>query len=203
MKFPKSISHGLTLFGFAAAGAGTYMAKVRADDQKEVSDEISKKMDEVSSGQKDLKSDVKKLDSDMQTVKADLNEIKAKVKSLEESIANKSSKFISNFNLSSIGDIFNRAVEFFSSFDLLTQVLIFNLISTYLLSSLLFSFLIGKYGNHIIDRFNLTERYPRFSNILKLRLKIQKYYFTYITVLAIFTLLFNVFINMTTLLKLY
>ena len=49
-----------------------------------------------------------------------------------------------------------------------------------LLSSLLFSFLIGKYGNHIIDRFNLTERYPRFSNILKLRLKIQKYYFTYI-----------------------
>ena len=169
-----------------AASTSLYLANRKEAAQREANNEISKK-----------------LDSDMQTVKADLNEIKAKVKSLEESIANKSSKFISNFNLSSIGDIFNRAVEFFSSFDLLTQVLIFNLISTYLLSSLLFSFLIGKYGNHIIDRFNLTERYPRFSNILKLRLKIQKYYFTYITVLAIFTLLFNVFINMTTLLKLY
>ena len=199
MKFPKSISHGLTLFGFAAAGAGTYMAKVRAGDQKEVSDEISKKLDEVSSGQKDLKSDVKKLDSDMQTVKADLNEIKAKVKSLEESIANKSSKFISNFNLSSIGDIFNRAVEFFSSFDLFTQALIFNILTSSFLFSLLFSFLIGKYGNYIIDRFNLTERYPRFSNILNLRLRLQKYYFTYLTVLAIITLLLNIFLNIMTL----
>ena len=132
-------------------------------------------------------------------MKTDIKEIKAGQNSSKESIVDKSSKFISNFTLPSIQDLFNRTVEFFSSFDLFTQALIFNILTSSFLFSLLFSFLIGKYGNYIIDRFNLTERYPRFSNILNLRLRLQKYYFTYLTVLAIITLLLNIFLNVTTL----
>ena len=64
------------------------------------------------------------------------------------------------------------------------------------LFSLLFSFLIGKYGNYIIDRFNLTERYPRFSNILNLRLRLQKYYFTYNMVLIFLNIIFILFFNL-------
>ena len=199
MIFPKNIPHGLSAFGVGAASTSLYLANRKEAAQREANNELSKKLDEVNSGLKDLGSEVKKLDSDLQEVETDIKEIKAGQNSSKESIVDKSSKFTSNFTLPSIQDLFNRTVEFFSSFDLFTQALIFNILTSSFLFSLLFSFLIGKYGNYIIDRFNLTERYPRFSNILNLRLKIQKYYFTYLTVLAIITLLLNIFLNVTTL----
>ena len=67
------------------------------------------------------------------------------------------------------------------------------------LLSLLFSFLIGKYGNYLIARFNLEVKYPKLVRIFKFRLQLQKYYFTYLTILAILTLLSNIILNINAL----
>ena len=53
----------------------------------------------------------------------------------------------------------------------------------------------GGGGNYLLDKFNIEFKYPKLSRVLKLRLKVQSYYFTYITVLGILTLLVNIILN--------
>ena len=61
----------------------------------------------------------------------------------------------------------------------------------------------GKYGKILIEKFNLEVKYPKLSVLIKTRLQLQKYYFTYLTILAIMTLAINLLTNLFVLFILY
>ena len=124
----------------------------------------------------------------MNKLKENTEEIKKGQELLIKSLDN-SKKFINNLDKFSITELFNKSIEFFSGYDLLTQTLIFNILSSTLLSSLLFSFLFSKFGNYLINKYNLEVKYPKLQFIFNLRLKYQKYYFKYITIISIITFL--------------
>jgi hypothetical protein len=67
--------------------------------------------------------------------------------------------------------------------------------SSAFLLSLLFSFLVGHSGNWLIDKLDLNSRYPKLSKWLNYRIQLQKFYFSYLLIMSICTLIFNLFIN--------
>uniref|UniRef100_UPI0030DF3EE5 hypothetical protein n=1 Tax=Daedaleopsis nitida TaxID=1140402 RepID=UPI0030DF3EE5 len=69
--------------------------------------------------------------------------------------------------------------------DKITIILCFNIFSGFNLSSLAFSFLLGRYGNIIIDRYNLHQKFPKLEKFFLYRWSLQKYYFIYLTGSAI------------------
>lgn len=193
----------LQVFGVGAASASYYMNSQNAKKQKKASDEIREKFSELKKQNSDLQDDVKAANSELQEVKKTLNEVKAEQKAQSDTLSkltDHTKKFVDDFNLLSIRDVFNKTVEFLSSFDLFTQSLIFNILTSSFLLSLLTAFLFGKYGNYLIDRFNIAVKYPKLNRILQARLQFQKYYFTYLTILAIATLLLNIFLNINAML---
>ena len=194
MRFPK-VNQGLQVLGALASGVGLGYSAVAHQQSKALKkqedqyrEEQNQRMDSMQETMQELRSDVKSLKEDQQIIK----------KAVENS-----KNFVSdcNFNLSSLKDFFNQSVNFFSSFDLLTQVLVFNIICSSLIFSLLFSFLIGKFGNYIINKYNIVEKYPKLYNFVVLRMKLQKAYFTYLSLTAVITLTFNLAINIFTLLN--
>nr|WVH38301.1 hypothetical protein [Trametes meyenii] len=120
-------------------------------------------------------------------------------KIIDNSIDN-CNKLINNFSIPSITEAFQKSVAFFSQFDLLTQCLIFNIITSVSLLNLLYIFLLSKYGNYLIEKFNLEAKYPKLNKFFKARLFFQNYYYKYLTVLAILFLLNSIFINLYALL---
>ena len=72
-----------------------------------------------------------------------------------------------------------------SNWDKITIILCFNMFSTFNLLTLGISLLLGKYGNFLIEKFKLEQRYPRLEKYIQYRLKIQKYYFMYLNISAI------------------
>ena len=109
-------------------------------------------------------------------------------------------KLVNYFSFTSITEAFQNTMEFFISLDFQSQIVLFNSLCSAFLLSLLSSYLFGKYGNYLIEKFNLEVKYPKLGKILKARLQFQKYYFIYLTILSIATLLFNLFINLNVLL---
>ena len=107
----------------------------------------------------------------------------------------KSKKFLENFNSFSITDIIKNTYDFWNGFDLLTQVLLFNALSSLLLSSLLGSYIFSIYGNYLINRYDLVNKYPKLRFLINLRSTYLKYSYKYYAVLAISTLLLNLFAN--------
>ena len=65
------------------------------------------------------------------------------------------------------------------------------LFSSYLISSCVFGILINLYGNFLLSRFKLEERYPKLAIFIKYRQKISKYYI----LLNLFMILFVCGIN--------
>lgn len=194
MKIPR-INHGVTALGVATSGlAYSHALKSRkqAEALRKENQELKEELQELKEGQETLNDNISAVKEEVSQVKNDTETI---IKSLEST-----KKLINDFSFSSIKDLFNNTVDYFSSFDLFTQSLIFNILCSSFLISLLFSFLIGKYGNYVIEKFNLMVKYPKLYSMLILRLKLQKYYFTYITIMAIATLILNIFLNISALL---
>ena len=188
MKVPR-VPHGVTLFAVGTAAASYLAAQSTAETQKKREEELRKEI-------YGLRSDVKKLDDKVTALESDITEIKAETKAISKAISDKSkNSFNSLGEIPSIKEIFSQMSDYFSSFDLFGISLIFNILCSSFLLSLLASFLFGKYGNYLLDKFNIEFKYPKLSRVLKLRLKVQSYYFTYITVLGIITLLVNIILN--------
>ena len=177
MSGKKGVPHGVTIFGVVAAGTSMVVANQRSKAQSEINAQFRNEMK-----------------NDMNKIKEDLEEIKKGQEMLVKSL-DSSKKFINNLDKFSITELFNKTVEFFSGYDILTQTLVFNILCSALLSSLLFSFLFNKFGNYLINKYNLEEKYPKLQFIFNLRLKYQNYYFKYITVISVLTLMFNLFVN--------
>lgn len=182
------IPHGVTAFGVGAATTSYILQQQKAEAQKKENDKLRNELSEI-------KEDLDKIQSSQDEIKKGQEMLIRKVENIETN----TKKLINNFNISSIRDLFNKILDFFSELDFFSTSLIYNIICSSFLLSLLFSFLIGKYGNYLIARFNLEVKYPKLVRIFKFRLQLQKYYFTYLTILAILTLLSNIILNINAL----
>lgn len=89
-------------------------------------------------------------------------------------------------------------LDYLNSLDLNNLILIFNILSDFLLLSILISNLIGRFGNYWIEKFKLEERYPILSRYIYYRMRIQKIYFYYSVVLAFSTIILGLYLNITT-----
>lgn len=79
-------------------------------------------------------------------------------------------------------------------------ILIDFLLITLVLSCLI-TILIAFYGNFLIDKFSLEEKYPKLSGIIKLRRKFQHYYIISNSLIIIIALIFMGYVNLLTLLN--
>ena len=112
-----------------------------------------------------------------------LEQNKTILEKIDGCISNKSNNnFISSFEdvkniINNILDVINSYLDFFNSFDLHQQLLLYNIMFTISLLLLLFSYIGGLYANYLIDKLDLSTRFPQIAKLLYYRLQYQKYYF--------------------------
>ena len=103
------------------------------------------------------------------------------------------------FNIPSMDDIYtilNNLTDYLSSLDIVQQLIILNVIVSVFLLSLLLEYHIGLYGNFLIEKFNLNNRFPKLGKFIQYRMLYQKYYFRYLSLIAFFTLFFYIIYNL-------
>jgi hypothetical protein len=64
----------------------------------------------------------------------------------------------------------------FESFDAISKVASVILLTNSLILWCVLSIILNKYGDYLMDRFNLETRYPRFAILIRYRKKLTKYY---------------------------
>lgn len=184
------LAKGAKVVGTGIGAAGSVYALVSSKQNEEAQAELNRKLEQSNENVKDLSakldSKTKKLDD--QTKKLDdqsqvLNSISSKLDELSKT------KLLNlDFKLDYLWNIP-------SYWDRVTIVLCFNILSSFNLLSLAISFLLGRYGNIIIDKYDLQSKYPRLEKFFRYRLSLQKYYFTYLTVSAILIVLITFISN--------
>ena len=145
MKGPK-LPHGLTWFGIATAGYSAYATHRKNEELKKENEQLNQKYEEANQNTQDIKNPPLPRGGGEETNNK-VNAIENKVDNLNNTIHDyitKANKFISNFSFTSfkdLKDLFNKYMDFISSFDLQQQILIFNSLTSFFLLSLLSSFL--------------------------------------------------------------
>ena len=187
-RFPK-IPIGITVFVASISGYTFYSNSKRANPAAEVNKVLHEDLKRANNNLEEVKEEIQNMREDIKNI-TPKNESSNKIKHDEllllRKTLDKSNDFLNNFNWFSIKDIFNSLVDYLSKFDLLVQALIFNILCSALIFQLLIAFILGKFGNVLIERYNLESRYPKLSNILKYRMQFHKYYFVYLTIIALY-----------------
>ena len=221
-KLPK-IPHGVTLFGIAAA-TSSYAHSVRNSNEaiKANTLPLPGQQEQINTLKQIhlsslVRGEVNQVIENQTTIienqaaiienQAVLLENQAKDNTIVNNIPNndtinKSNNYLESnfFSLEDIKNYYNNFIEYFSSFDLETQLALLNLFNSLFLLSLLFSYVTGLYGNYLIEKLNLKTKYPKISKILEYRLTYQGYYFKYLFVVAVLAIFLNLFVNLLTLL---
>uniref|UniRef100_UPI0030E483E4 hypothetical protein n=1 Tax=Daedaleopsis nitida TaxID=1140402 RepID=UPI0030E483E4 len=171
------LKKGAKVVGTGLGAVGSGYAFVSSKQAEEAQAELNSKLQQTNETVKDLSvkmdDQAKKLDDQSKL----LNSISSKIDELSKT------KLLNlDFKLDYLWNIP-------SYWDRVTIVLCFNILSSFNLLSLALSFLLGRYGNIIIDKYNLQSKYPRLEKYFRYRLSLQKYYFTYLTVSAILIVL--------------
>lgn len=185
------LAKGAKAVGTGLGAAGTAYAFVSSKQNEEAQAELDRKLEQTNETVKDLSvkmdSQTKKIDDQTKV----LNSIYSKLDELSKS------KLLNlDFKLDHLWNIP-------SYWDRVTIVLCFNIFSSFNLLSLALSFLFGRYGNFIIDKYDLQSKYPRLEKFFRYRLSLQKYYFTYLAVSAFLIILITFITNIFLLLVEY
>ena len=128
-----------------------------------------------------------------------------KVDVLVAKLSSKANKYIEDFSFTSIHTKFFENIRelyhYVLSLDLEAQLALFNLFTSVLFLVLLSSTAINLYSQYLIDKFKLQERYPKLYGILEVRRKLQKLYLYYNSLLALYFILMQIFLNLMVLLN--
>ena len=73
-----------------------------------------------------------------------------------------------------------------------------NITTSIFILTCLISILFAIFGNFFIEKLSLEKRFPKFSNIIKLRIKLQHYYVLINTLFIGLSLIFIIYINTMT-----
>jgi len=85
----------------------------------------------------------------------------------------------------------------FETFDGLTKTACLMMFSNYLIISCLFTITINLYGDYLIDRFKLEEKYPKVAIFIKYRRKFSKYLILSNIIYILLVCLINIFYGIT------
>ena len=118
-----------------------------------------------------------------------VDHLDSKANEIITSIKNK----FTDFNPS---DMYNEILDYLLSIPEQNVILLFNIASSILLLSLLFSLFLIVYSNYLIEVWQINIKYPRLKKFLELRKTYQKYYFTYNMVLIFLNIIFILFFNL-------
>ena len=84
----------------------------------------------------------------------------------------------------------------FETFDGLTKTVCLMMLSSSFIISSLFGISINLYGNYLLDRFKLEEKYPKIAIFIKIRRKVSKYYILsniiHILIICIMNMLYGI-----------
>ena len=133
------IGQGVAFWGLVVGTFSIFQTNARQQAQRRVNEQQNRETRE-------------EIDSLHKKVDKFSNQVEESSKKVMNAI-DKSKKFLENFNSFSITDIIKNTYDFWNGFDLLTQVLLFNALSSLLLSSLLGSYIFSIYGNYLINRY--------------------------------------------------
>jgi len=83
----------------------------------------------------------------------------------------------------------------FETSDGLTKVVCVMMFSSYSIITFVFGIAINLYGNYLLDRFKLEEKYPKLAIFIKFRQKVSKYYILSNMISILLVCLMNIFLG--------
>lgn len=108
----------------------------------------------------------------------------------DENIKNSSIIFLDSKDLS---DYWNK----FEASNGITQLTYTLLLSNSLILTCVFGTIIFLYGNYLLERFQIEEKYPKLAILIKYRRKVSKYYIVSNFVVIILVCLINIFLGLS------
>ena len=138
--------------------------------------------------------------STIQSNQESLREQQARLQDSVDHLDSKANEIISSiknkFTDLNPSDMYNEILNYLLSIPEQNVILLFNIASSILLLSLLFSLFLIVYSNYLIEVWQLPIKYPRLKKFLELRKTYQKYYFIYNMVLIILNVFLMLFFNL-------
>lgn len=98
-------------------------------------------------------------------------------------------------------DIFNKIQELIQNLSFVDLCILIDILGIIFIFSLIISIIFAYYGNYLINKFSLDEKFPRLSKLISFRVKIQHYSIFFNLALIIITLIVLFIINILTFLR--
>jgi hypothetical protein len=95
--------------------------------------------------------------------------------------------------------LINEFKDYLSNLSITEICLVINISSCLFILTCLVTILLAVYGNFIINKFSLEEKYPKIAKLVKLRVKLQHTYILVNTLLILVVLILMIIINFITL----
>ena len=134
--------------------------------------------------------------------KTEINEAFTKADNKANEIADVLSKTKDKFmDNNPIFDIINDFKEYLFSLSVMEICLVINITSCVFILTCIISILSAVFGNYLIDRFSLEQKFPKLSRIIQLRVKLQRYYVIINSVLIILAVFSLIIVNTITLIN--
>jgi Skp family chaperone for outer membrane proteins len=122
-----------------------------------------------------------------------------KVEDLVKSVNNMTKNFTDD---NSILQIINEFKDYLASLSSTDICLVINISSSIFIFTCLVSIIFAVYGNFLIDRFSLEDKYPKLAFFMRLRVKLQHTYIISNTLFIVIALILMIIVNLITLMKL-
>jgi hypothetical protein len=98
-------------------------------------------------------------------------------------------------------DLITKYKEFLANLSLYELCLVINITSSLFILGCLVSIFFSFYGNVLITKLNLVEKYPKLANLIKLRIKVQHFYIIVNFVLIFIALFGLIYVNVSVFLQ--
>jgi len=138
----------------------------------------------------------------MRNIKKEINEVYSKANNKADEISDILNNTKDNFmDNNPIFEIIKDFKEYLASLSIMEICLVVNIFSCVFIITCIISILFAVFGNYLIDRFSLVQKFPKLSRIIQLRVKLQRYYVIINSVLIILALLSLILVNAITLIN--
>nr|YP_009048501.1 hypothetical protein [Heterobasidion irregulare]AHK09754.1 hypothetical protein [Heterobasidion irregulare] len=120
-----------------------------------------------------------------------------KAEEIDKSLNNSSNenKFI---DMNFIWEKITEYKEFLSTLSFTELCLVMNILMSIFIFTCLASIIFAVYGNFLIDKLSLEQKYPKLSSLIRIRVNLQHYYIMINTLFIVLGLIFIVYINFMT-----
>lgn len=88
--------------------------------------------------------------------------------------------------------------DFLSTLSFTELCLLMNILMSIFIFTCLVSIIFAVYGNFLIDKLSLEQKYPKLSSLIRIRVNLQHYYIMINTLFIVLGLIFIVYINVMT-----